>query len=145
MEPKTCGPSGGIGGEEFSDDVSVQDCQVLEVHIYADQRVRAVRITHETIDGDHHPFPLHGQAVGDGYSLKVAKDEFITGISGRFGASVDSIRIQTNRQTSPLLGGEGGSAAYHYEAPPGTEIVGFWGRAGDTLNAIGVIFRRRGL
>lgn len=145
MEPKYCGPSGGTGGEEFSDDVSWQDCQVLVVHIYAQQGVRAVRITHETIDGDPHTFPLHGQAVGDGYILKLARDEFITSISGQFGPSVASIRIQTNKQVSPLLGGEGGAAAYRYEAPSGSEIVGFWGRAGDTLDAIGVIMRRRGL
>lgn len=145
MEPKYCGPSGGTGGEEFRDDVSSQDCQVLEVRIYAQQGVKAVQIIHETCDGHRHDFPLRGRALGDGYILKLAKDEFITGISGQFSTNVDSIHIQTNKQASPLLGGEGGTAAYHYEAPPGTEIVGFCGRAGDTLNAIGVILRRRGL
>lgn len=145
MELKYCGPSGGTGGEEFSDDVSSQDCQVLEVQIYAQRQVNAIRIVHETCDGHRHTFPLHGRATADCYTLTLAPDEFIIGINGHFGTQINSIRIQTNKQVSPLLGREGGEGAYRYEAPPGAEIVGFCGRARDTLNAIGVILRRRGL
>ncbi len=145
IEPKYCGPSGGTGGEEFSDDIRPQDCQVLEVHIYARQQVNAIQIIHETCAGRRHAFPLRGRAAGDCYILKLAADEFVISIRGRFGRQVDSIRIRTNKQASPLLGGEGGSTVYRYEAPSGAEIVGFCGRAGDTLATIGVILRRRGL
>jgi hypothetical protein len=145
MEPKYCGPSGGTGGQEFSDDIDLQDCQVLEVHIYAGKQVHAIQIIHETCTGERHVFPLRGRTTGDCYILKLADDEFIVGISGRFSTQVNSIRIQTTKQASPLLGGAGGSVAYQYEAPPGTEVVGFCGRAGNALDAIGVILRRRGL
>jgi hypothetical protein len=71
--------------------------------------------------------------------------EFIVGISGQFSRQVDSLRIHTNKQVSPLLGGEARGGGYAYEAPSGSEIVGFCGRAGASLNAIGVVLRGRGL
>ena len=145
MELKYCGPSGGDGGEEFSDRVGPQDCQVIEVHIYAQQQVNGVQIIHETCDGRRHPFPLRGRANGDCHTLKLAADEFIISISGRVSRHVDSIRIQTNKQLSPLLGAKDGKRMYRYEVPSGAEIVGLCGRAGDNLDAIGVIMRRRGL
>jgi hypothetical protein len=145
MITKKCGPSGGTGGEEFADDVLPEDCQVVEVRIYAQQQVHAVQIIHETCDGRRHVFPLHGRALGESHLVRLAADEFIIGISGQFSTQVDSIRIHTNKQVSPLLGGDGGGGAYTYEAPSGSEIGGFYGRAGDGLNAIGVILRRRGL
>ena len=145
MQLKQSGPSGGIGGEEFSDDVSANDCQVMEVHIYAQEQVHGIQIIHETCDGCRHAFPLHGRASGECHILNVAADEFITSISGRYGTQVASIRIQTNKKQSPPLGEEGGDGFYRYEAPSGAEIVGFCGRASDTVNAIGVLLRRRGL
>jgi hypothetical protein len=145
MITKKCGPSGGTGGEEFTDDIPPEVDQVVEVRIYAQQQVHAVQIVHKTADGRHQPFPVHGSITGKPHVLRLAADEFIVGIRGRFGAQVDSICIITNKQVSPLFGGEGGNGAYIYEASPGSEIVGFYGRAGDSLNAIGVILRRRGL
>jgi hypothetical protein len=145
MATRKCGPSGGAGGVEFTDDVLPEDCQVVEVRIYAQQRVHGVQIIHETCDGGYHPFPIHGSAAGELHVIRLAADEFIVRISGRFGAQVDSMRIHTNKQISPLLGGDGGGGVYLYEVPSGSEIVGFWGRAGNGLNAIGVILRGRGL
>lgn len=145
MITRKCGPSGGAGGKEFVDDVLPEDYQVAEVRIYAQERVHAVQIVHETCDGRSHPFPLHGSAAGQLHVVQLDADEFIVGISGRFSTQVDSIRIHTNKQVSPLFGSDCGAGAYVYEAPPGAEIVGFFGRAGDELVAIGVVLRRRGL
>ena len=145
MELRYCGPSGGTDGETFSDDVRLQDCQLMEVQIYAQQQINGLRIIHQTCAGDHHPFPLHGSATGDCYHLTLAPDEFIISISGYYDSQINGLRIQTNKQISPLLGSEEGAGIYRYEAPPGAEIVGFWGQAGDGIDALGVILRRRGL
>jgi hypothetical protein len=145
MVTRRCGPSGGAGGEEFADDVLPEDWQVVEVHIHAQEQVHAVQIVHVTCDGLRHPFPVHGRAVGEPHILLLEADEFIVGISGQFSGQVDSIRIHTNKRVSPLFGGDDSGGDYTYEAPSGSEIVGFCGRAGDSLNAIGVVLRGRGL
>jgi hypothetical protein len=145
MITRKCGPSGGTGGEEFADDVRPEDWQVVEVHIHAQNQVNAVQIVHETCEGRRHVFPLHGCTTGEVHIMRLAADEFIVGISGHFSTQIDTIRIHTNKQLSPPLGRESGGTAYIYEAPSGSEIVGFYGRAGDGLHAIGVILRGRGL
>ena len=70
-------------------------------------------------------------------------DEFITGISGRAGDNVDSLVIQTIKQSSPRYGGNGGRIEFSYNAPEDTEISGFMGRAADRIDAIGVLLRTR--
>lgn len=143
MEIGRFGPSGGGGGREFVDDAIPQNSKVVEVQVHAGSRVDGVQIIHETREGVRQPLPQHG---GNGGSLNVFTldaDEFITGISGRFGSRVDSLQIQTNKQSSIQFGGGGGSIDYHYEAPEGTEIVGFSGRSGSEIDAIGVTLRRR--
>jgi hypothetical protein len=118
---------------------------VAEVRIHAQEQVHALQIVHETCDGRSHPFPMHGSAAGKLHVVRLDADEFIVAVSGRFSECVDSLRIHTNKQVSPLYGGDRGESAYIYEALPGAEIVGFFGRAGEMLSSIGVILRRRGL
>ena len=62
------------------------------------------------------------------------------GISGRFGDHIDSIRFYTNKKTSQVFGGSGGTVDFGYTAPQGQMIVSFFGRAGDNLDAIGVLY-----
>jgi hypothetical protein len=142
MEVRRCGPSGGNGGHEFADDAIVPGERVSEVRIRAGRTVDAVQIIHKNASGARHEFSQHGDNGGDLHVFTLDENEFITGISGRFGATVDSISIHTTRQSSPRFGGGGGNADYHYECPEDCEIVGFLGRAGRTLDAIGVIMRR---
>jgi hypothetical protein len=56
-----------------------------------------------------------------------------------YGQYVDSIRFHTNLRVSPTYGGSGGGADYYYEAPPGWQIVGFYGRSGAYIDAVGVV------
>src|SRR5437588_777657 len=71
-------------------------------------------------------------------------------IEGRYGGAVDSMTIRTNQRSSERFGGPGGGQGYIYEAPPGAEIIGFWGIHGthgddpDVITAIGVFFRAKG-
>lgn len=60
-----CGPSGGLGGEPFQDDVAPAECRVIAVRVYAGDQVYGVQIIHETCDGLEYAFPLHGHATGD--------------------------------------------------------------------------------
>ena len=139
---------GGSGGREFADDAIPPGSKVVEVQVRAKRRLDAVQITYESPDGARHPLPQHGGNGGESHTYTLDRDEYITGISGRFGARVDSLRIHTSRgQTSPLFGGgddgRGGRDDYSIEVPPGHEIVGFYGRSGSEVDRIGVLYRSR--
>ena len=75
--------------------------------------------------------------------------EVITRINGRNGSEVDHIHIATNQRGEILsAGGNGGSNDYVFEAPPGSQIIGFFGRSGKPdggqgvhVDAIGVVVR----
>jgi hypothetical protein len=86
-----------------------------------------------------HP-PPGNLSFNGGVGITLDPDEYIVGISGRYGDHIDSLRIYTNKKNSPVLGGTGGSVDFGYTAPQGQMIVGFFGRAGDNLDAIGVLY-----
>jgi len=71
--------------------------------------------------------------------------EYITKITGKTGKYVNSIRIYTNKKTSPTYGlGKGdwsGGRSFTITAPSGKEIVGFYGRSGKYVDAIGAVIR----
>jgi hypothetical protein len=138
------GPSGGRGGYEFSDDALLEEgSKVVAVNIRSKRLVDAIQIVYRSANGAVHPLEFQGGPGGDLLPFPLDDDEFITGISGRYGVVVDSIRIHTNKQTSNRFGGDGGVSEYRYDAPDGAEIVGFFGRAADVIDAIGVIIRSR--
>jgi hypothetical protein len=48
-------------------------------------------------------------------------------------------------KTSPLYGGPGGSDVFLIEVPTGSRVVGFIGRAGQYIDAIGLAHTRIGI
>ena len=137
------GPSGGTGGNAFCDDDLPHHARVVEVRVFAGQYVDSLQIVYETENGERQSLSKHGGNGGNQNVFTLDEGEYITGISGRYGQYVDSIRIHTNRKTSQLYGGPGGSADYHYEAERGAKIVGFYGRSGNYIDAIGVVVRKK--
>lgn len=138
-----CGYSGGYGGREFSDDALPALSKVVQVKVRHGRSIDAIQIIHETSSGVRHPMSAHGGNGGREEDFLLDDDEFIIGITGRFGNRVDSIQFITNKQRSQMFGGNGGGASYLYEAPDGTEIAGFFGRSGNVIDAIGIILKRR--
>jgi hypothetical protein len=68
------------------------------------------------------------------------RDEFLIGVAGRYGDLIDSIRFYSSKKNSEVFGGGGGNADFGYSAPAGQRIVSLFGRAGDSLDAIGVMY-----
>jgi hypothetical protein len=143
--PNRCGPSGSYGGTEFGDDYLPPRSKVIEVRVRAATVIDSIQIIHETAGGERHPMEVHGGSGGAEQVFLLDRDEYITGIRGKCGALVDSLQVLTNNAGHPsdMYGAEGGGLEYEYHAPPGYEIVGFFGRAEDKIDAIGVIMRRR--
>ena len=82
--------------------------------------------------------PVHG---GEGGTLKVfrlAPDECLVGVAGRFsGYVIESLRMRTNK--GRIQGwGPTGASSFSYGAPEGMCISGFFGRSGMYLDAVGV-------
>jgi hypothetical protein len=52
-----------------------------------------------------------------------------------------TIHIRTSHGRVLSGGSNGGVDGYVYQAPPGFEIAGFFGRSGEVMDAIGVVLR----
>ena len=66
--------------------------------------------------------PHLGGGSGFRHTITLDADEYLTGISGRSGRYIDSIRFHTNLRTSDTFGGPFGAADYALHAPEGTQI-----------------------
>ena len=132
--------AGGRGGNPFSDPQQAAGTRVTEVRIRSGEMIDAIQMVYETISGSSMDAGLHGGSGGRLNYFRLDADEYITGISGRCGDLIDSLRIHTNKKTSPLFGGSGGNRDYQILVPGGTEAVGFTGRSGQRLDAVGLIY-----
>jgi hypothetical protein len=132
--------AGGSGGTAFSDIDVPQGARVLEVHVYSGRYVDAVQMQYALPDGRVVTGPRHGGPGGSLSALRLDSDEALVGLSGRFGEYIDSIRIHTSKRTSQLLGGSGGRQDYRIQVPARHQGVGFTGRAGNYLDAIGLTY-----
>jgi hypothetical protein len=166
MKTWKLGPSGGPGDGEFADDGILQDSRVSRVWIGIGRlggdtpsAVAGVQIVHELADGTAQSLGWHGiprvTSNLEYYVIELGVDEYIIGIHGTYGfygydhRAVHAIQIETNWRFSQDYGDRWKDGyEYHYEAPKGTEIVGFWGQDEFKQNgwagvdAIGVILRK---
>lgn len=136
------GPSGGGGGGAFNDEPVLQaGTRVARIVIRTGDLVDSVEITHIRPDDTLLTLPHHGGFGGGEQLLDLRAGERITQIDGRYGEFVDSINVRTNQGRVLSGGGGGGVDGYLYQAPTGFEIVGFFGRSGELMDAIGVVLR----
>ncbi len=131
--------AGGGGGNAFSDSEFVVGGRVQEVQIRAGDAIDAVQMLFTLSDGRTVTGRRHGGSGGRLNVFRLERGEYIVGISGRYGDTVDSLRIHTNRRTSPTYGGRGGDRDYRIDVPSGYMAVGFTGRSGNLVDAIGLV------
>ena len=132
--------AGGPGGNAFSDPEPEQGARVIEVQVRSGEHVDSVQLVYALSDGRTVLGPQHGGAGGSLNVFHLDADEYLIGISGRSGAYIDSIRFESNKQTSPTFGGSGGSRDFRLEVPANAQFSGLAGRAGQYLDAIGLTF-----
>jgi hypothetical protein len=139
QEPTATDVAGGRGGSDFADTELRSGGRILEVQIFSGELVDAVQLLYELPDGRTAMGQRHGGPGGRPNTLRLDSDEHITGISGRCGDQIDSISIRTNKRTSPLFGGSGGNRDYRIDVARGHQAIGFVGRSGKYLDAIGLL------
>ena len=137
----TLGPSGGYGGSPFVDSVP-SGAAATEILIRSGANVDALQMVLQLPNGQIEYMNRHGGDGGGADTFDLRDREYITAIGGRYGQYVDSIQFYTNMRISTIYGGSGGDADYYYEAPAGWRIVGFYGRSGDYVDAIGVVLAK---
>jgi hypothetical protein len=81
----------------------------------------------------------HGGDGGHFTPFVLARDEYLTGITGWYGAYVNSLTLHTNQRSSHQFGGRGGEREFRIQAGPGEQIVGLICRAETFIHAIGAI------
>ncbi len=135
-----CGPSGGVGGAEFSDGQR-GGRTIVEVRVRSGALIDSIQVVYRDITGLVGKGAMHGRSGGNLSVFKLGPGEYITVVGGKYGKFIDSLYIKTNKGRHQKWGGQGGNIQFIYTAPPGSRIDGFFGRAGKYLDSIGVIMR----
>ncbi|KAM3701880.1 hypothetical protein ACB094_05G208600 [Castanea mollissima] len=142
--PRGPGPWGGHGGMEWDHGIFLA-IRELQLHV-GDSVIHAIRVLYESKDGEPVWSPKHG---GDGCDqIKTIKlevsEEFLVRIAGFYGPvkgcdsfkALRSITFYTNKAKYGPYGDEVGDA--FTSSVTGGKVVGFHGRSGVYLDAIGV-------
>jgi len=132
------GPSGGNGGGDFCD-TPLPGAKIKEIEIWADKIIRGIQITW----ADNSRSEMHGNSPFESQLVRLKPDEYLVGISGRYGKYLDSITFITTKKEHSF-GGAGGDVEYAYNATPPylqpAHIIGFLGQSDTKIHAIGCIF-----
>lgn len=137
MSKMIFGPTGGVSGTPFDDTPPYNDSKIKEIRVWSGTCIEALQSVH-AIDGEAVEGKRHGGRSGHLGVMKLADDEYVIEIYGRYASYIESLNIRTNHGQVRRFGGQGGHAEFIYTAPSGFQIIGFWGRAGHLLDAIGV-------
>jgi len=131
---------GGLGGSPFADLNPPDASRIVEVRIRSGEMVDSVQVVYGLINGRTVLGPQHGGSGGGLNSFRLDIDEHIIGLAGRYGRNLDSLRIITNKRTSQTFGGRGGTSDFRIDVPSGYLVIGFAGRSGVYVDAIGLTY-----
>lgn len=142
MDKYQIGPAGGNGGNPFDHYDIPADSRLTAIHVYTEWVLNAIQFEFDSA-GQPGKLPPIGGLGGEHHVFYLDDDEYLTGISGRAGWYIDSIRFHTNKKISPMFGGKGGERDFSFEAPAGFEVSGLFGRSAWYMDALGVSVRRQ--
>jgi Jacalin-like lectin domain len=139
------GPVGGDGGSPF-EDVAPAGARIAGLIIRSGgprNVVVAIQVYYVSPTGQVTFGDRHGGGAGDEENISLQAGEFFTQISGRYGQFLDSLTVETSGGPNGprrfgRFGGLGGSEDYEFPEVNGQEIIGFFGRAGTLVDALGV-------
>ncbi|NJK79727.1 MAG: hypothetical protein HC876_04160 [Chloroflexaceae bacterium] len=143
MKSVLLGPSGGIGGREFSEYTLPPGARLKKIHIFVSNYIDAVQFIYVDGEGNTVTMPRIGGLGGELQVVALDEDEYVTGISGMSDWYIDQIQFHTNKRSWDMVGGIGAVHSFHYQVPNGYEVVGLFGRADWYIDAIGVIAHER--
>lgn len=135
---------GGMGGDPFIDKIPT-GARLRRLDVRSGLYIDGIKATYASegkyVVGNH-----FGGQGGDLHTLEIDKDEDITEIAVRAGGYVDALQFTLQNQAtgarrqwpeSGPLGGGGGEMK-KLTVPAGKRVIGFWGRSGALIDAIGI-------
>lgn len=139
------GPSGGAGGAEWNEQARLPSIEnhVAQIIVMAGDFIDGISFvnTYPNRSGLWQSY-WHGGTGGNVYPFEIPKGERLVAITGTYGEFVNQIQfITSSGKSSIMYGGTKGPVKYYYRAAPGCEIIGFHGRSGQYLDAIGPIIK----
>jgi hypothetical protein len=133
------GTVGGGGGEPFEFRTPT-DAKLLSVQVNAGDYVDGLTFRYLLNSGEIKSvhFGGNGGRFHPTVSLENVK---LTGISGRYGRVIDKLKLHySDGSTSQEYGGGGGDDDFSFQvSKKGDEVIGFFGRNGRLIDALGVI------
>ncbi|XP_064986839.1 mannose/glucose-specific lectin-like [Musa acuminata AAA Group] len=134
------GPWGGNGGNVW--DMGQAD-HITKLRIYYGDNIVGLEITY-ILNGNSHTYK-RGTTTGASKEIILEEDEYFTSISGYFHALsnyqrhaiVMLLTLDTNKGASISVGNKTGSS-FALTLEEGSRILGFFGRAGTAIDAIGI-------
>jgi hypothetical protein len=135
---------GGQGGRGFEDEPP-RFSAVAGFVVRCGDIVDAIQVLYRLPDGGLRRAEQHGGNGGREQVFELLPGEQLIGISGQAGARVGSIQFHTNRRVSKRygLGAAPDNTAFELPLPPNSEFVGFAGKSGSLLDAIGLRCRKK--
>jgi len=139
-QPAALHPEKGHGGITVYDLISGEDCRIGEIVVHAGDYVDSVAVSY--LNGGDHPLAIYkmGGSGGETGTIRLKKGEHVSAVRGSFTGALKHLEIETSAQISYSFGFPAG-AGFQYIAPPGYEIIGFWGSSGDLVDRLGVAVR----
>ncbi len=134
------GSSGGGGGAAFLDNPPTDFLQLDRVILCGGRLVDSIETVYVDGSGNIYSYGKHGGNGGSCKTLNFMSGEYISKVSGKSGSEVDSLTIRTNMGRTLSVGGTGGYSSFLYTGNDQFQIVGFKGRSGSRIDAIGVVY-----
>ncbi|KAJ1555158.1 hypothetical protein HK096_008060 [Nowakowskiella sp. JEL0078] len=138
---------GGPHGNFYTDVVTLptdpSKVQIVSFTLRGGSRVDAVSVTRAPSNGAATETLTHGGSGGSPVTLTLTSGEYV--VSATFSQGKTSTtrvfyaKLVTNTGRSISVGTSTSDSAT-YTAPSGMRIVGFWGRSGDEVDKVGVIY-----
>lgn len=133
---KQQGPLGGKGGTAFS--IAGQG-PVTAIHIRCGSWIDAIHFSYKKNDGSEDDSEKAGGNGGALKTFRLSEGEKISRIQGGSGAFVEVIRVETNKGRSETFGNARAALSFTYAIPEGHQLIGFTGRSGIYIDAVGII------
>jgi hypothetical protein len=134
--------SGGKGGKPFHETIPSSAVQVVGVNVWGGKFIDAIQFIWKNAQGER----IEGEKWGGGggtqcIQLELKDDQYIKSITGKYGRNIDKLVIERSDGSKATCGGGGGQTAFEFIAPEGKAIWGVFGRSGNFLDAIGVLYK----
>jgi hypothetical protein len=139
------GPSGGVGGNPYSAPMPTSGnapWSISGVQGRSGSRIDQVEIVWSSKGGSQSSDQFGGNG-GNPFTFNIANGDYLTLISGSVGVNngsvlLFSLQFFTQQGNKSPVFGSATSTPFNFQAPPGYQISGIFGRSGSGVDALGV-------